>query len=70
MKKMLEKPGAELGTRLYAGKKRMFKGHKWERVKARRERRQNILMRDMANRVFNYKKVRCLSFWSLRVLSD
>ena len=57
-KKMLEKPGAELGTRLYAGKKRMFKGHKWERVKAHRERRQNILMRDMAKRVYNYKNVR------------
>lgn len=54
-KKRLEKPGAALGTRLYAGKKRMFKGHKWERVKAHRERRQNILMRDMAKRVYNYK---------------
>ncbi|KIK03907.1 hypothetical protein K443DRAFT_121254 [Laccaria amethystina LaAM-08-1] len=54
-KKRLEKPGAELGTRLYAGKKRMFKGHKWERVKAHRKRRQNILMRDMAKRVYNYK---------------
>ena len=67
-KKMLEKPGAELGTRLYAGKKRMFKGHKWERVKAHRERRQNILMRDMAKRVYNYKNVRFFSFCFFRCM--
>jgi large subunit ribosomal protein L25 len=69
VKKLQEKPGAELGTRLYAGKKHMFKGHKWERVKAHRERRQNILMRDMAKRVYNYKNV---SFFlrSSRFLTD
>ncbi|KAF8155892.1 hypothetical protein B0H34DRAFT_513340 [Crassisporium funariophilum] len=48
-------PGAELGIRLYAGKKRMFKGHLWERVRAKRTRRHTILMRDMAARVSNYK---------------
>ncbi|KAG6849486.1 hypothetical protein H0H93_008013 [Arthromyces matolae] len=32
--KIKQVPGAELGTRLYAGKKRMFKGHRWERLKA------------------------------------
>ncbi|KAF8635437.1 hypothetical protein AX15_000424 [Amanita polypyramis BW_CC] len=48
-------PGAELGTRLYAGKKRMFKGHKWERVKGKREARKRILLRDMDRRVYNYK---------------
>ena len=50
--------GTELGIRLYAGKKRMFKGHLWERLKAKRVRRRSILMRDMAARVKNYKTVR------------
>ena len=50
--------GAELGIRLYAGKKRMFRGHLWERVRAKRIRRRTILMRDMAARVENYKTVR------------
>lgn len=50
--------GAELGIRLYAGKKRMFKGHLWERVRAKRIRRRTLLMRDMAARVKNYKTVR------------
>ena len=50
--------GTELGIRLYAGKKRMFKGHLWERTKAKRIRRRSILMRDMAARVKNYKTVR------------
>ena len=50
--------GTELGIRLYAGKKRMFKGHLWERVRAKRIRRRSILMRDMAARVKNYKTVR------------
>jgi large subunit ribosomal protein L25 len=49
--------GAELGIRLYAGKKRMFRGHLWERVRAKRIRRRTILMRDMAARVENYKTV-------------
>jgi large subunit ribosomal protein L25 len=48
-------PGTELGTRLYAGKKRMFKGHLWERQQAKRIRRHSILMRDMAARVARYK---------------
>ena len=54
--------GSELGIRLYAGKQRMFKGHKWERVKAKRIRRQSILLRDMATRVENYKTVRVFFF--------
>ncbi|CAA7267215.1 unnamed protein product [Cyclocybe aegerita] len=48
-------PGSELGTRLYAGKKRMFKGHLWERELAHRRRRHSILMRDMEARVERYK---------------
>jgi len=47
--------GVESGTRLYAGKKRMFKGHLWERKRARRIRRHTILMRDMATRIERYK---------------
>ncbi|KAF8636908.1 hypothetical protein AX17_003159 [Amanita inopinata Kibby_2008] len=47
--------GAEIGARLYAARKRMFKGHKWERVKQKRETRKRILLRDMDRRVFNYK---------------
>ncbi|KAF9010088.1 hypothetical protein BDQ17DRAFT_1397542 [Cyathus striatus] len=47
--------GAELGIRLYAGKTRMFKGHKWERVKESREKRQAVLLRDMDARIERYK---------------
>ncbi|KAF8889594.1 hypothetical protein BD779DRAFT_1520006 [Infundibulicybe gibba] len=47
--------GADIGTRLYAAKKRMFKGHKWERMKEGRDKKRKILMRDMARRVRNYK---------------
>ncbi|KAG6853242.1 hypothetical protein C0991_005744 [Blastosporella zonata] len=50
-----EVPGAELGTRLYAAKKRMFKGHRWERLKKARKTKKKILMRDMARRIRNYK---------------
>ncbi|KAF5379232.1 hypothetical protein D9615_005862 [Tricholomella constricta] len=53
--KVKEVAGAELGTRLYAAKKRMFKGHRWERIKEARESKKKILMRDMARRVRNYK---------------
>ena len=58
--KMPEKKvaGTELGIRLYAGKKRMFKGHLWERLKQKRIRRRSILMRDMAARIKSYKNVR------------
>ncbi|PPQ78619.1 hypothetical protein CVT25_010583 [Psilocybe cyanescens] len=48
-------PGSELGTRLYTGKRRMFKGHLWERQQARRARRHSILMRDMPARLERYK---------------
>jgi len=50
-----EVAGADIGIRLYAGKKRMFKGHKWERMKEGRDKKRKILMRDMARRVRNYK---------------
>lgn len=50
-------PGANIGARLYAGKKRMFKGHKWERVRSKKLAHRNDLMRNMRLRVRNFKKV-------------
>ncbi|KAI0261602.1 hypothetical protein BC834DRAFT_829875 [Gloeopeniophorella convolvens] len=50
--------GADTGNRLYAGKKRMFKGHKWERVRERRTARTKMLVRDMDKRVERFKAVR------------
>lgn len=50
--------GAEVGNRLYAGKKRMFKGHKWERTREWRVARTNMLVRDMDKRVQRFKGVR------------
>lgn len=43
--------------KMYAGRKRMFKGHKWERVQARKKKRTDILMRDMSKRIARYKEV-------------
>jgi large subunit ribosomal protein L25 len=48
--------GAEVGNRLYAGKKRMFKGHKWQRIAEKRERRRALLMRSMPKRVREFKQ--------------
>ena len=50
--------GADIGNRLYAGKKRMFKGHKWERTRERRVGRTNMLLRDMDKRIERFKGVR------------
>ena len=50
--------GADVGNRLYAGKKRMFKGHKWERTRERRVARTKIMLRDMDKRVERFKQVR------------
>lgn len=57
--------GADVGNRLYAGKKRMFKGHKWERVRERRVARTKVMLRDMDQRVQRFKGVRgiTLSFY-------
>ncbi|KAK7462705.1 hypothetical protein VKT23_007293 [Stygiomarasmius scandens] len=41
---------------LYENKKRMFKGHKWERVKERRINHRHMLMKDMMRRVKSYKE--------------
>jgi hypothetical protein len=50
--------GADVGNRLYAGKKRMFKGHKWERMRERRVSRTKMLLRDMDERIQRFKGVR------------
>ncbi|KAF5389606.1 hypothetical protein D9757_004230 [Collybiopsis confluens] len=42
---------------LYAGRKRMFKGHKWERVRDRKKSHRYMLLRDMDKRVAKYKKM-------------
>ena len=49
--------GEQLGIKLYAGKKKMFKGHSWEKERVKRLRRQSILMRDMKARIARYKSV-------------
>ena len=43
--------------KMYAGRKRMFKGHKWERVQSQRTKKTQILMRDMDKRIARYKEV-------------
>ena len=52
--------GADIGNRLYAGKKRMFKGHKWERTRERRVGRTKMLLRDMDKRIQRFKGVRVI----------
>ena len=49
--------GADIGNRLYAGRKRMFKGHKWERVAEKRAIRTKMLLRDMPKRIARFKQV-------------
>jgi large subunit ribosomal protein L25 len=52
-----EKKGTRYGIRLYAGKRKMFKGHKWERIMGRVKKYRKILLRDMDSRVFRHKIV-------------
>lgn len=52
-----ETKGADVGNRLYAGKKRMFKGHKWQRTEQDRQREQKMLMKDMKTRIERFKTV-------------
>ena len=49
--------GAEIGNRLYAGRKRMFKGHKWERTLDKRTAKRKWLMRGMKARILRFKTV-------------
>ncbi|KAH9962963.1 hypothetical protein BC827DRAFT_1340824 [Russula dissimulans] len=60
--------GADVGNRLYAGKKRMFKGHKWERTRERRVARTKMLLRDMDKRVERFKAVRFFLLACLELL--
>jgi len=55
--KVKQVPGTELGTRLYAGRKRMFKLHLWERQQAKLFAKRAVLIRDMPKRVKAYKEV-------------
>ncbi|KAI0716766.1 hypothetical protein C8Q76DRAFT_617029 [Earliella scabrosa] len=50
-----EVKGADVGNRLYAGRKRMFKGHKWERTLEKRTWERKVLMKDMAARVERFR---------------
>lgn len=56
------KPGADLGTRLYAAKKKMFKGHRHERLAVRKVVYRKILLRDMNRRIEQFRQVRCLGY--------
>ncbi|KAI0763455.1 hypothetical protein BD413DRAFT_616331 [Trametes elegans] len=50
-----EVKGADVGNRLYAGRKRMFKGHKWERQLEKRTWKRKLLMKDMEQRIQRFK---------------
>ncbi|KZS87235.1 hypothetical protein SISNIDRAFT_400051, partial [Sistotremastrum niveocremeum HHB9708] len=47
--------GADIGARLYAGKKRMFKGHKWQRELRKRQAAIGVRLRDMEKRVHRWR---------------
>jgi large subunit ribosomal protein L25 len=55
---------------LYSGRKRMYKGHKWERTLAAREKQKKILIRDMPARLERFKQVRslCLVSYLIRLM--
>jgi large subunit ribosomal protein L25 len=54
------KANAEHISKLYSGKKRMFKGHKWERTLGSRLKEREALMGSMKKRVRKYKAVCCV----------
>jgi hypothetical protein len=62
--------GADIGNRLYAGKKRMFKGHKRERTKAKRDIRRSILLSNMQKRIIRYKSVSLFCCFGLLASTD
>ncbi|CAL1699608.1 unnamed protein product [Somion occarium] len=47
--------GPENGIRMYAGRKKMFKGHKWERTLEKRVTKRKWLMRGMKARILRFK---------------
>ncbi|KAJ7915480.1 hypothetical protein B0H13DRAFT_1610323 [Mycena leptocephala] len=48
-------PGADKGTRLYAAKKKMFRGSKQERARPQRHWRTWVLLHDMRRRIRRYR---------------
>ena len=52
--------GADVGNRLYANRKRRFKGHRWQRTKKMREARRQMLIKSMKRRIVRFKSVRGL----------
>jgi large subunit ribosomal protein L25 len=44
-------------VKMYAGRKKMFKGHKWQREMPRKVVRRRILLRDMPERIAKYRAV-------------
>jgi large subunit ribosomal protein L25 len=50
-------PGADVGNRLYAGKWRMFKGHKWQRVMEKTLEKREKAMKVMGRRIKSFKTV-------------
>lgn len=50
--------------KLYAGRKRMFKGHKWERTKAARDRKTRMMMSSMPKRIARFRKVHSHVYYS------
>ncbi|KAH9833246.1 uncharacterized protein C8Q71DRAFT_774766 [Rhodofomes roseus] len=55
LKKKKAVPGAEIGSKLYAGRRRMFKGHKWERTREAREEERRKAMEHMSKRIVGFK---------------
>ncbi|KAI0792475.1 hypothetical protein C8Q75DRAFT_804850 [Abortiporus biennis] len=53
--KETEVKGADIGNKLYAGKKRMFKGHKWERMREKRQKKIKLLMQGMPERIERFR---------------
>ncbi|KAH9933742.1 uncharacterized protein B0H18DRAFT_981830 [Fomitopsis serialis] len=49
-------PSAEIGSRLYAQRWRMFKGHKWERTREAREEERRKAMQYMQKRIVGFKE--------------
>ncbi|TFK46870.1 hypothetical protein OE88DRAFT_1728918 [Heliocybe sulcata] len=55
-RKEMMKEARELGlVTMYVGRKRMFKGHKWERVRAERLEQQRLIMQSMPKRIRGFK---------------
>lgn len=51
-------PGADVGNKLYAGKWRMFKGHKWQRTMEQRTKKRKGMLQSMKGRIVRFKTVR------------